>query len=241
MLKVKNLQVYYGMIHALRSVSLHVKEKEIVALIGANRAGKTTLLGRRLRRGRAASGEVVARREGDHEGAPRPDRPGRDRARSGGAAHLQAAVGRGQPAAGVVPPVLPGKRAAASGRRSTGSSPSSRYWPSGGSRWRGRSPAGSSRCWRSGGRSLLPEGAAAGRAVDGAGAQGREGDLRPHLDAAGGAGDDDPARRAERPGALAIADRATSWRREGWCCRGRRRTSWRTGTSSGLPGTRRED
>jgi len=57
-LKVKNLQVYYGMIHALRAASLHVKEKEIVALIGANGAGKTTLLSAVSGVVRAASGEV---------------------------------------------------------------------------------------------------------------------------------------------------------------------------------------
>ncbi len=72
MLKVKNLQVYYGMIHALRSVSLHVKEKEIVALIGANGAGKTTLLAAVSGVVRAASGEVVL--DGKGITKERPDR-----------------------------------------------------------------------------------------------------------------------------------------------------------------------
>jgi branched-chain amino acid transport system ATP-binding protein len=44
MLKVINLSTYYGAIRALNSVSLHVDEGEIVTLIGANGAGKTTIL-----------------------------------------------------------------------------------------------------------------------------------------------------------------------------------------------------
>jgi branched-chain amino acid transport system ATP-binding protein len=72
MLKVKNLQVYYGMIHALRSVSLHVKEKEIVALIGANGAGKTTLLSAVSGVIRPASGEVAL--DGKAITKERPDR-----------------------------------------------------------------------------------------------------------------------------------------------------------------------
>lgn len=44
MLKVDNINVYYGQIHTLKDVSLDVKQSEIVALIGANGAGKTTTL-----------------------------------------------------------------------------------------------------------------------------------------------------------------------------------------------------
>ena len=44
MLEVKNLQVYYGVIQAIRDVSFTVNEGEVIALIGANGAGKTTIL-----------------------------------------------------------------------------------------------------------------------------------------------------------------------------------------------------
>jgi branched-chain amino acid transport system ATP-binding protein len=44
MLKIKNINTYYGQVHALKNVSLHLTEGEIVTLIGANGAGKTTML-----------------------------------------------------------------------------------------------------------------------------------------------------------------------------------------------------
>lgn len=44
MLKIKNLNVYYGAIHALKDINIEVQEGEIVTLIGANGAGKTSTL-----------------------------------------------------------------------------------------------------------------------------------------------------------------------------------------------------
>jgi len=44
MLKIENINVYYGVIHALKDISVEVKQGEIVTLIGANGAGKSTIL-----------------------------------------------------------------------------------------------------------------------------------------------------------------------------------------------------
>ena len=43
-LQVENINVYYGSIHAVKDVSFHVEPGEVVTLIGANGAGKSTTL-----------------------------------------------------------------------------------------------------------------------------------------------------------------------------------------------------
>jgi len=59
MLEVKNLQVYYGAIHAIKGVSLTVHDGELVSLVGANGAGKTTILHTLSGLITASSGEVL--------------------------------------------------------------------------------------------------------------------------------------------------------------------------------------
>lgn len=59
MLEIKNLNVHYGVIHALKNISLTVNEGEIVTLIGANGAGKTTTLRTISGLNKATSGEIL--------------------------------------------------------------------------------------------------------------------------------------------------------------------------------------
>ena len=44
MLEIKDLEVYYGVIQAIKGISFEVNQGEVIALIGANGAGKTTTL-----------------------------------------------------------------------------------------------------------------------------------------------------------------------------------------------------
>lgn len=59
MLEIKNLNVHYGVIHALKDVSLTVSRGEIVTLIGANGAGKTTTLRTISGLNKATSGQIL--------------------------------------------------------------------------------------------------------------------------------------------------------------------------------------
>ena len=59
MLEIKDLNVYYGVIHALKGISLTVNEGEIVTLIGANGAGKTTTLRTISGLNKASSGHIL--------------------------------------------------------------------------------------------------------------------------------------------------------------------------------------
>jgi branched-chain amino acid transport system ATP-binding protein len=59
MLRVENVNVYYDRIHALKNLSLEVKQGEIVTLLGANGAGKTTTLNSIIGVTRARSGKIL--------------------------------------------------------------------------------------------------------------------------------------------------------------------------------------
>ncbi|CAK9886589.1 MAG: High-affinity branched-chain amino acid transport ATP-binding protein LivF [Candidatus Erwinia impunctatus] len=58
-LSLKNVSTHYGKIQALHNISLHINQGEIVTLIGANGAGKTTILGTLCGEPRASEGEVT--------------------------------------------------------------------------------------------------------------------------------------------------------------------------------------
>lgn len=58
MLEVENLNVHYGAIHALKGVSFHLEEGEIIALIGANGAGKSTTLNTISRLNKPTAGDI---------------------------------------------------------------------------------------------------------------------------------------------------------------------------------------
>jgi branched-chain amino acid transport system ATP-binding protein len=59
MLEIKDLNVYYGAIHAIKGISLKVSDGELVSLVGANGAGKTTILHTISGLLPAATGEVL--------------------------------------------------------------------------------------------------------------------------------------------------------------------------------------
>lgn len=58
-LELKEIDVFYGPIQALKKVSLHISEGETVSLIGSNGAGKSTLLMSIFGQPRAASGQII--------------------------------------------------------------------------------------------------------------------------------------------------------------------------------------
>lgn len=70
MLKVQDLSVHYGMIQAVHNVSFEVKQGEIVSLIGANGAGKTTILRTISGLVRPSNGQIIFERKNIEKAAP---------------------------------------------------------------------------------------------------------------------------------------------------------------------------
>lgn len=70
MLEVKNLNVYYGMIHAIKGISFSVEKGEAVALIGANGAGKTTIMHTLSGLIPSKSGEIIYKNQNITKTAP---------------------------------------------------------------------------------------------------------------------------------------------------------------------------
>lgn len=67
MLEVRDLRVHYGVIEAIKGISFHVKKGEIVSLIGANGAGKTTILNTISALKEPTSGEIYYLDEPIHQ------------------------------------------------------------------------------------------------------------------------------------------------------------------------------
>ena len=70
MLEIENLSVHYGMIQAVHDVSFHVEKGEIVSLIGANGAGKTTILRTISGLTRSSKGKISFDGKGNEKQAP---------------------------------------------------------------------------------------------------------------------------------------------------------------------------
>ena len=151
MLKIQGIETWYGAIQALKGISLDVKQGEIVALLGANGAGKSTTIMTITGILKPYKGKIEFLGQDITGMEAEDDREDRDRLRSGGAAHLPGPLRHGQPDA----------RARRRARRASHGEIRKdldhvlRDFPSVGGVQRvaraGSCPAASSRCWPSGG------------------------------------------------------------------------------------------
>jgi branched-chain amino acid transport system ATP-binding protein len=98
-LELKDLDVFYGPIQALKKVSLHINEGETVSLIGSNGAGKSTLLMSIFGQPRARRADSLSRRR-HHPKVVALHRLQRHRAIAGRAAGVPRHDRRGKPADG---------------------------------------------------------------------------------------------------------------------------------------------
>ena len=147
MLDVQDISTFYGNIQALKGVSLHVEQGEIVTLIGSNGAGKTTTLQTISGLLKPRTGSISSQRPGDQrQTGPCRGRDGRG-ARAGRPPHLQPDVGDGESGARRLRP-----RQTGSSRSRPGLQPVPPAGRAQELRSPGRCPVASSRCWRSAGR-----------------------------------------------------------------------------------------
>ena len=104
LLSVNDLHVYYGAIHAVKGVSLEVNEGEIVTLIGANGAGKSTVLNTISGLLRAKTGTIEFMGTPINHYGPQQDRPAWPCAVPGGPPRVRTYDRRGKPRNGRIYP-----------------------------------------------------------------------------------------------------------------------------------------
>ena len=117
MLQVENLNVYYGAIHALQGISFNVEQGEIVTLIGANGAGKSTTLRTISGLLRSRTGSITLQGPGHLHGGRGKDRPDGHQPRSRGPQDLRSPFRAGKPHDGRLHPQRPGGDPADPGAR----------------------------------------------------------------------------------------------------------------------------
>ena len=194
LLTVDHLSVFYGAVQALRDVSFTVGKGEIVSLIGANGAGKSTTLRALSGVVRPSAGSIVHDGSIDRGSPVPPDRAPGDRPRPGGSRRLRQHERPGEPRDGGVHPLLQ-KRGG--GELRTGLRPVS---PPGGTREPARRDLVRRRAADAGhreGSRPAARPAASRRAVHGVVPRAGERDLPVDRGDQQG-GNDDPPRRAER-------------------------------------------
>ena len=155
MLEIKDLHVHYGGIHAVKGVSLSIPRGSIVTLIGANGAGKSSVIRSVAGLVKGATGEVILTRRAGDKPLSLLGQPPESMVRHGIA--LSPEGRRILPHLTVAENLTLGRGAArtrrASRERWSGCIGCSRAWPNAAGRRAALCPAGNSRCWPWAGRS----------------------------------------------------------------------------------------
>ena len=141
-LTVDNINVYYGSIHAIKGISFEVNAGEIVTLIGANGAGKSTTLNTISGLLRSRTGFIQFHGRGSGQAAPSQDPVQGSGTGSGRTAHLFTDDRPGEPGYGGVHPQEQHQAGAGYGLRPL-PPPEGTF----ASRWQAPCPAANSRCW----------------------------------------------------------------------------------------------